>query len=250
MLLKADFHMHSCLSPCGDLSMSPSAIVEILAQKGIQIAALTDHNTALNCPAFAALCKQRGIAPLFGLEVQTMEEIHVVCLFSSIDTALLFNKELSALIPHIPNNPEKMGDQIVVDEEENIIDEVDYYLIMSAEIGIDDLARRVHELEGLVIPAHVDRAAFSLTSQLGFIPDGEWDALEVVRLPQADSPNPALNEAALSYPLITSSDAHYVEHVGRRAFMLDIGDRPLYNEDKTVNIETIRLALQESLIHS
>lgn len=233
--------------------MSPAVIVDLLALKGVKLAALTDHNSALNCPAFASLCKKRGIAALFGMEAQTMEEVHVLCLFPRLETALSFGEEMAALMPPIPNNPEKMGDQIYVDEDENILGEVENYLVVSADIGIDDLARRVHALGGLVIPAHVDRAAFSLSSQLGFVPEGEWDALEVVRLPQASAAavstlNPVLTPTALQYPLITSSDAHYTEHVGRRAFELDIGDLQLLNQDGTVNLETVRAALKKRIV--
>ncbi len=252
---KADFHLHSCLSPCGDLIMSPSVIVDALKGKGVQIAALTDHNSSLNCPAFSYHCQKAGIAALFGMEVQTMEEIHVLCLFSSLDVALAFSDEIYTLLPPIMNNPEKTGDQVYVDADDDIIGEVDKFLVVSCTYGVDELAKRVHELGGLVIPAHVDRSSFSLTSQLGFIPEGDWDALEVVRLPPAnidwvDGKQVQRSLDTLGYPLTTSSDAHYVEHIGRRAFELDFADAPLQGEggilknDGSVNIETLKEALK------
>ena len=243
MIIKADLHLHSCLSPCGDLSMSPSLIVKTLKQRGVSLAALTDHNTALNCPAFAYHCKREGIAALYGMEAQTIEEVHVLCLFSGLDTALAFADEIYALMPHIPFNPEKNGDQVYVDENDDIIGEIESFLIVSAELSIDDLALRVHELGGAVIPAHVERPAFSMVSQLGFSPGGEWDALEVVRLPPE-------GVDTLGYPLITSSDAHYPEHIGRRAFDLDLQDIPLKGtgglcrEDGSVDIDIFKQALQ------
>ncbi len=252
---KADFHMHSCLSPCGDLAMSPLAIVKALKEKDVQIAALTDHNTSLNCVAFDYHCRQEGIVPLFGMEAQTMEEIHVVCLFSSLEVALAFSDEIYELLPPIMNNPEKTGDQVYVDFDDDIIGEVDKYLVVSCDLDIDSLTKRVHELGGLVIPAHIDRSSFSLTSQLGFVPEGDWDALEVVRLPPAtvdwiDGKQHFTPIDTLGYPLITSSDAHYPIHVARRPFDLDFGDSPLHGEggilhdDGTVNMKTLKEALR------
>ncbi len=252
---KADFHLHSCLSPCGDLLMSPATIVKTLKERGVQIAALTDHNSSLNCPAFAHHCKEAGIIPLFGMEAQTSEEVHVLCLFSSLTVALSFSDEIYETLPPIMNNPEKTGDQVYVDNDDDIIGEVEKFLVISCEYDIDTLVKRVHELGGLVIPAHVDRASFSLTSQLGFVPEGDWDALEVVRLPPScvnwvDGKQQNTPLDTLGYPLTTSSDAHYVEHIARRPFELDFADSPLHgeggilNDDDTVNLKTLKEALQ------
>jgi len=241
MIVRADLHLHSCLSPCGDLSMSPRAIAQALAAKDIHLAALTDHNTALNCPAFAAACREFEITPLFGIEAQGREECHILCLFPELEQALEMGKILYDLMPPVMNIPEKLGDQVYVDENEDILGEVDKYLITSAEIGLDDLCRTVIGLGGIVIPAHVDRPSFSLTSQLGFILDGPWSALEVTRMP--DRTQYINNLDTRSYPLITSSDAHFLEHVGRRAFDLNIADAPLCRTDGTVDMQTIKAAL-------
>lgn len=251
MIVRADFHMHSCLSPCGDLSMSPKTIARLLAERGVGLAALTDHNSALNLPAFGAACRESGIVPLYGIEAQGQEECHVLCLFSSLESAINLGDKLYDLMPNVMNIPEKMGDQVYVDEDENIAGEVDKYLITSADIGLDDLANLVIGLGGIVIPAHVDRPAFSLSSQLGFIPDGPWAALEVTRMPMSTAPDGATDDATPTqppldtrgYPLITSSDAHYPEHVARRAFDLDIADDQLVNADGSANLQTIQAAL-------
>lgn len=236
MIIKADFHNHSCLSPCGDLALSPKVIVKTLVSRGIQLAALTDHNSALNCPAFKQAAKTEGLAVLFGLEVQSQEECHILCLFSKLEQALDFGDEVYTRLPPVMNNPDKMGDQVYVDDEENIIGEVDKYLINSVDLGIDELAAWVHDNQGLVIPAHVDRPAFSFSSQLGFIPKGSWDALEVIRIP------PSIE--TLGYPLITSSDAHYIEHIARRPFDLDLQNDMLINASGEVDLLTIKKALQ------
>ena len=210
----ADLHNHSCLSPCGSLELSPRLLASTAAAKGIALLALTDHNSVLNGPAFAAACSLVGVLPLFGMEATTREEVHVLCLFASLDAALAFGELAYSLLPPFPNDPERMGDQVYLDEEENIIGEVGNYLGAALDLGLDDIGPRVEEYGGLTVPAHVDRAAFSMTSQLGFVTDGPWSAVECVRIPSAVDTR--------GYPLITSSDAHYPEHVGRRPFSLDV----------------------------
>jgi len=243
MIIKADIHLHSCVSPCGDLYMSPKKIVETLAEKNIQLAALTDHNTSMNTPAFAICCKQHNIAALYGMEAQTAEELHVLTLFSSVETALDFCESWYDLLPDIRNKPEKTGDQVYVDEHDSILGEVEKYLITSASVSLDELERHVHKHNGLVIPAHVDRPSFSMTSQLGCVVNGNWDAVEFVKPDNAPLMLPS------PYPVITSSDVHYVEHIGRRSFLLDIGDFPLVCYDGTVNLDAVRAGFAKRVVY-
>jgi len=219
MAILADFHNHSCLSPCGSLDLSPRALAELAALRGVKVLALTDHNSSLNCPAFAKVCPPRGILPLFGLEATTQEEVHMLCLFTSLEASLDFSAYAYSRLMPFPNVPEKTGDQVYVDEEDSIEGEVEYYLINPLDLAVDTIGRKVAEYGGIVIPAHVDRPAFSMTSQLGVVVGGPWTAIECTRLP------PVINGElldTLGYPLITSSDAHYPEHVARRPFELDI----------------------------
>jgi hypothetical protein len=194
-------------------------MLEIASSKKLQVMALTDHNSSLNCPAFAKLCPQFGIIPIFGMEATTSEEIHVLCLFTSLEASLAFGEFAYSILTPFLNNPEKTGDQVYVDEEDNIEGEVEYYLVNPIDMSIDDIGGKVIEYGGLVIPAHVDRAAFSMTSQLGVLVQGPWTALECVRIPPASNGQPL---DTLGYPLTTSSDAHYPEHIARRPFQLDI----------------------------
>ena len=219
MPLLADLHNHSCLSPCGSLALSPRALVDIAASRGVKVLALTDHNSSLNCPAFAKLCPPCGILPLFGMEATTQEEIHILCLFAYLSASLAFSEYAYSILMPFPNNPQKAGDQVYVDEEDNIEGEVGYYLVNPLDLSVDDIGAKAAEYGGIVIPAHVDKPAFSITSQLGVMIKGPWAALECTRIP------PVINGTmldTLGYPLITSSDAHFPEHVGRRPFELDV----------------------------
>lgn len=242
MIIKADLHLHSCVSPCGDLFMSPTTIAKYLNEQNICLAALTDHNTALNTPAFAINCRKFNIAALYGMEAQTAEEIHVLTLFTTVEMALDFCAAWYKTLPDIPNKPDITGDQVYVDEKEDILGEVEKYLITSSRVSLDELVEKTHEYGGLVIPAHVDRPSFSMSSQFGTVIDGKWDAVEFVK------PEAAKTMLPSPYPVITSSDAHYAEHIGRRAFELDIGNEPLKNVDGTVNLKAVRAGFEKLVI--
>jgi PHP family Zn ribbon phosphoesterase len=230
MPLLADFHNHSCLSPCGSLDLSPRLLVDSAAARGLKVLALTDHNSSLNCPAFAKLCPRRGIIPIYGMEATTSEEIHVLCLFTGLAACLAFNEYAYSILTPFPNDPEKTGDQVYVDEEDNILGELEYYLINPLDLSVDDIGAKAAEYGGIVIPAHVDRAAFSMFSQLGAVVKGPWAAVECTRIPpliiSGDGSAPVPLDT-LGYPLITSSDAHYPEHVARRPFELDMSPEEL-----------------------
>ena len=215
MLCRIDLHNHSCLSPCGSLEMSPSRLVKGAAARGINILALTDHNAVDNLPAFERCCREAGILPVFGLEVTGREEAHLLCLFGDLKTAMEFGYVIYEDLTTVMNDPESMGDQIIVDEQENILGELEKFLIGGAvEYSMEELIPMVHKRNGLFIPAHIDRPAFSISSQLGFLPENDYDAVEVMHSPCS------LN--TYGYTEITGSDAHYPEHIGQRSFTADL----------------------------
>lgn len=214
MIFRGDIHIHSCLSPCGSLEMSPSAIVREGLAKGLDLIALTDHNSGRNLPPFGKLCREAGIGALFGLEVTSIEEVHVLCLFGEVQQGVEFGRYIESLLPSIPNAPDLLGDQVYVDTEEYIQGEVEISLLQAAEISLDELLRVVKEWRGLFIPAHIDRPSWSLTSQLGFIPTMEYDALERISIPEPEEP-PAFA------PWIRNSDAHQPGEMGKRSFFFE-----------------------------
>ncbi|QEN09277.1 PHP domain-containing protein [Oceanispirochaeta crateris] len=210
-----DLHNHSCLSPCGSLEMSPSRLVNEASAKGIGMLALTDHNAGDNLPAFDVCCRRKGIIPVYGLEVTGREEAHLLCLFGDLKTAVRFGYIIYENLMTIPNNPDRMGDQVIVDEDENILGELEKHLAGGAvDFSMEELIEMVHQREGLFIPAHIDRAAFSIKSQLGFLPENDYDAVEVMHKPCSFN--------AGRYFETTGSDAHYPANVGQRSFELDL----------------------------
>jgi len=219
MLIKGDLHNHSCVSPCADLEMSPSDMARRARELGIGILALTDHNTALNTPAFEHHCLKEGILPIFGMEINSQEEAHVLCLFETKEQALTLGKEIYPLLPQVTNIPEKFGDQVFVDSQDMIAGEVEIHLGGAVSWSLDSIRDRVLADGGLFIPAHIDRPMFSLSSQLGFVPDDFYHALEVIHLPTA--------LATYQNGLIQNSDAHLLESMGRRTTQYEM-DAPSF----------------------
>lgn len=214
MRVRVDLHNHSCLSPCASLEQSPSLLARLGTKAGLQVMALTDHNSALNCPAFLEAATGLGLAPLFGLEACSAEEVHVVCLFPSVPEALDFSAWLKGHLLALPYDAEKLGDEVVVDAREEVLELLDYYLGGASDLGFEALCLAASQAGGAVIPAHVDRPMFSVGSQLGFLPPGPYAAVEAMR-----DPARALFRGL---PVISGSDAHYPEHVGRRATELEL----------------------------
>ena len=133
-----DLHIHSALSPCADNDMTPNNIAGMAALKGLQILALTDHNSAKNCPAFFEACKRQGIIPIAGMELSTAEDIHIVCLFRELDDAMRFDAEIEKHLMPIKNRPEIFGDQQILDGEDEQIGEFETLLISATDLPIAD----------------------------------------------------------------------------------------------------------------
>lgn len=237
MIVKCDLHIHSCLSPCGDLEMSPNAIAEEARNKGLDVIALTDHNSALNCPAFRTACNKHGLFAIYGLEITSSEEVHVLSLFKTPELAMEMGKKVYKSLLSVPNDPEKFGDQVYVDDEENILGEVDKFLAGGASIySITELLEMTRELGGMFIPAHIEKSNFSIKSQLGFLPDEEYTAVGVTKIP------PVMDLHDLPY--ITNSDAHYLHNIGDRSFNLEIEDLTFTNIKRAIENGAIKYTIQ------
>ena len=209
--MKFDLHIHSCLSPCANLEMSPSEIVTRAVAAGIDGIALTDHQSARNTPAIAECARRAGLKCLFGMEVQTAEEVHTVALFDTTEQALALTDWVYAAMPKRVNDPETFGDQPVVTWDDDIVEMEWRILAMGCRRTIPETAAKVHELDGLYIAAHIDRPNFSVLGSLGAIPDNSFDAVELSRT--ADE-SLWLSKAA-GYAVIRSSDAHNLDDVVR-----------------------------------
>ncbi|MBI9057965.1 MAG: PHP domain-containing protein [Labilibaculum sp.] len=211
---RADLHMHTVLSPCGDLEMSPANIVRKASERGIDILGITDHNSTLHAPLIKELASREGIMVLMGAEVTTKEEVHCLCFFENEVLLSQFQEYLNRHLPNIPNDTDRFGYQVVVNEEEEITDEIDCLLISGLNQGIEEIEKKVHALNGLFIPAHINKTVNSIISQLGFLPpDLKVDALEISQH-TTKSEFLKKNKYLKNYNFIQSSDAHYIDNIG------------------------------------
>jgi PHP family Zn ribbon phosphoesterase len=212
---RADLHIHTVLSPCGDLEMSPANIITKALEKGLDIIGITDHNTTRHCKLIRKLAEPAGIFVLMGAEVTTREEVHCLTFFENDDQLSEFQLYLEKHLPPIPNNTEKFGYQVVVDEDEQIIDEIEFLLLTALDQSIEQIEHKVHSLGGIFIPAHIDRPSYSIISQLGFIPaDLMIDGIEISAHCKIQSVVPLLGKQS-ERTIIRNSDAHYVETIGK-----------------------------------
>lgn len=221
MRLVADLHIHSALSPCGSLEMSPREIVQRARSRGLDLIAVTDHNSMANAFHAAAAAGGRPRV-LFGMEAQTREEVHVLCLFAERAPAERFYEEIYPLLPDVPNNPDYFGDQVEVDADDEVVRFEPRLLLNALEVSIDELQQSVENRGGIVIPAHIESPHYGLLTNLGFIPPTLADGLlEISCGTDADalySAFPHCRGAAL----VTFSDAHYPADIGRACTVFEV----------------------------
>ncbi|MBO4342792.1 MAG: PHP domain-containing protein [Clostridia bacterium] len=205
-----DLHIHSCLSPCGDDEMNPGDIAGMAAVAGLNIAALTDHNTCLNCPAFFKAARARGIIPVAGMELTTAEDIHLVCLFDSLEGAMAFGEYVDSQRIKIKNRKDIFGNQIIIDEEDRPAGEEEYFLSNATAITLEQAPAAAEKYGGVCFPAHIDREANGIVAVLGTFPESPAFTCAEFRdggnIEEYHKKYPALKD---NIPIV-SSDAHYL----------------------------------------
>lgn len=217
-----DLHMHSCLSPCGDMDMTPNNIVNMAKLLGLDVIALTDHNTSLNCGAAMKVGEQVGVLVIPGMELTTSEDIHAVCLFPTLEKALAFSEYVDANRIHIRNKPEIYGRQVIMDEEDEELGEIEDLLLPASFIGMYEAYAKAKEFGGICYPAHIDRDSLSILAVLGEIDPycgfRTAELADIGKLDELKKQHPILNEMNI----ITCSDAHYLENMRDAANTLEL----------------------------
>ncbi len=225
--LSYDLHIHSCLSPCADNDNTPNNILNMARLNALDVIALTDHNTAKNCPALieARDRMELPILVLCGMELCCAEEIHIVCLFSALDNALAFDQYVYSTLPDISNRPDKFGNQLVLDAfDENALEEP-RLLITASGISVNEIDLLMNRFEGVAFPAHVDRPSYSILSSLGaFPPECHFNCAEL-----KDRSNYELlshkHPQLRSMNILTNSDAHYLWDIADGEHTMDVSSR-------------------------
>lgn len=221
-----DLHVHSCLSPCADDDMTPNNIAGMAALNGLQVVALTDHNSAKNCPAFFEACKKQGIIAIAGVELSTAEDIHLVCLFPELDAAMEFDRALEAHLAPIKNRPDIFGNQLILNREDEHIGTVEELLITATDLWAADAVEFARGFGAHVRPAHIDRTSNGMIAILGDVPvEYGFNCVEF---------NDAANkeEYYANYRSIQNmstvfcSDAHHLWDMNEAIHYFDIDDEP------------------------
>ena len=225
-----DLHVHSCLSPCADNDMTPNNIAGMAALAGLNIVALTDHNSSRNCPAFFAAAKKQGIIPVAGMELTTAEDIHVICLFETLENALAFNDEVDLARIRIRNRTDIFGDQLLMDSDDNVVSTEQDLLSNATTLTLDDVPPLVRKYDGVCYPAHVDREANGLIATLGTFPSSPVFSIsefhDADKLQSYRERHPQLN----GMRIVVSSDAHYLWDIRDKEHFLELNDEPYSSE--------------------
>ncbi|KNY27020.1 PHP domain-containing protein [Pseudobacteroides cellulosolvens] len=225
MRLAYDLHIHSALSACSDKDMTPNNIVNMSLLKELDIIAVTDHNSAENLEAVVKCSLGKDILVVPGMEIETMEEIHVVCLFPGLDEANKMQEIVYSNLPSLKNREDIFGRQIILNEYDDELGSIDRFLLTAVGIPIEEVYRTVLSLNGVMIPAHIDRNSYSILSNLGSIPQHfGFKYLEVSKkacIETLKKQYPEVGECSL----IVSSDAHSLPNISERESFIDIDEK-------------------------
>ena len=221
-----DFHIHSCLSPCGDDDMTPNNIAGMGVVAKLDVMALTDHNSCLNCPAFFKTAQANGIVPVAGMELTTAEDIHLVCLFEHLEDALKFSEEVNSRRIPFKNRVDIFGHQMIMNEDDEVIGTDEYLLSNATQITVDEAPALVEAFGGICYPAHIDREANGIVSTLGVFPQEPFfpcaELHDSDKIAEYKERFPIIKDK----PIVVSSDAHYLWDISGRLnyFELDVDE--------------------------
>lgn len=220
-----DFHVHSCLSPCADDDNTPANLAGMASLCGINIMALTDHNSCKNCPAFFEAAKKYGIVPIAGMELTTAEDIHIICLFEDLESAMLFDSFVDTCRTPFKNRVDIFGQQMVMDSEDNVIAVEENFLPVATSLSIVDAVLKVKEYNGVCYPAHIDRQANGIISILGTMPnEPQFNCVEFF---SSENKNDYIKKYNLSKKkILVGSDTHYLTDLRDENDFLMIDDEP------------------------
>ena len=230
-----DLHLHSCLSPCGDDDNTPNNIAGMAKLCGLYIVALTDHNSTKNCPAFFEAARRYEIIPIAGMELTTSEDIHVVCLFETLDKAMAMDEDLQGHRILVKNKVDVFGKQSILDGMDEEIGQEEYYLPNATDISYEDVKGYVERFDGVCFPAHIDRKSNGVVSVLGTLP--ESPSFRCIEFNLSGSIDHYKEKYDLSDKIIlVNSDAHYLNMMRDAQNYIELPDNLKTEEEIVSNL--------------
>lgn len=213
MKVSYDLHIHSCLSPCADIEMTPNNIVNMSVLNGLNVIAITDHNSCKNCKALVEAGKKVNLLVIPGMEICTNEDIHVICLFETVTDAENFSTYVYSNMPLIPHRPDIFGEQIIMNSNDIEISRESYLLLNATNISVNDILSTTNKYNGTAFPAHIDRSSYSVISSLGDIPpETGFNTIEIStkgNIEKMKSLHPIIKDKLI----LINSDSHYLENL-------------------------------------
>ncbi len=234
-----DLHIHSCLSPCADNDNTPNNLAGMGALAGLQIMALTDHNTCRNCPAFFQAAKKHGIVPVPGMELTTAEDIHMICLFPTLDAAMAFDEEIARRRILVENRPDIFGDQLILDENDEVIGTEPHLLSNATTVTVEESVPLAEHYGGVCYPAHIDREANGIIAVLGSLPPSP--TFSCIELHDGAKQEALIGQIPPDCRVVVGSDAHFLWDVRDKDRFVELEDAPYSSQLVRQNlIEWIR----------
>jgi len=228
-----DLHIHTALSPCADDDMTPNNVVNMAYLKGLNVIAITDHNSVKNCRACISAAKELPLVVIPGMELQTKEDVHVLCYFRNVEDAEQFEEQVDVYRVKLPNKPERFGNQKILNALDEVVGEYPFALIASLDLAIEQVIQLVSDLNGVVVPAHLDRPSNSLLSNLGFMPkELKVSSIEVSKRTEK-SIFLNRNRRLEKYLLLQNSDAHDLVSISEQEEFWELDEIP--DIDKVLN---------------
>ncbi|KPL22236.1 MAG: hypothetical protein AMJ75_08405 [Phycisphaerae bacterium SM1_79] len=228
--VRADLHLHTCLSPCADAQMQATAIVREAKKAGLDMIGISDHNSAENVAAVVKAGAREGLPVIAGMEITSEEEVHILGLFNTEQDLMNMQDVIYQNLPE-GDYGQAYGPQTVIDEWDNVVGANSRLLLGATTLTVEEVVDAIHKRSGVAIASHIDRERFGLIGQLGFIPEGlKLDALEVSSLSSV--------EQEFDYPIVTFSDAHYLDDIGKSSTCFMIED---------ASVDEIRKALRNEM---
>ncbi len=232
---RADLHIHTLLSPCADLEMTPKNIIARAKEMAIDIIGITDHNSTKHAVLVRKMAEKTGIFVLTGAEVTTKEEVHCLTFFEKETELEAFQQFIDENATKISNPDGHFGYQPVIDENEDILEMIPHYLPAALKRSISEVQQKVEDLNGIFIPAHIDRAMNGLLSQLGFIPENlKFDALGVLKHSATEHVKKH-GILKVNFSFIRNSDAHYLQQIGEIYTVFQLRDLSFSEIKKALN---------------
>jgi len=222
MNLRCDLHIHSCLSPCGDEEMTPGNIAGLASLCGLQLIALTDHNTCGNCRAVMAAGEAYGVTVVPGMELTTAEDIHVLCYFPDAETAERFAADIYARLPDMGNRADIFGRQVYRNEEDEEVGEEPRLLLNATDLAIEQVRELAHRCGGAAVPAHIDKHSDSVMAVFGYADPSmgyrTWEVTPGCDIAALEIAHPELKGSRY----LKSSDAHWLEALDKAQSSIEL----------------------------